>query len=338
MSELFDSLSDDAREKLQAESQPGWTAPMLATLTDDHFSDPDWIYERKFDGIRCLVFRDGEGVRLMSRGEKNMNDTWPELVDDLERTACKDFVADGEIVTFDGDVTSFQRLQQRSGIHDADEARASDIPVYLYLFDLIHVDGQDVTQLELRDRKAVLRRAIDFGALDRTRLTEHRNEEGEKYYREACDKGWEGVIAKDAHSTYVHSRSKKWLKFKCVHQQELVIGGYTEPQGSRIGFGALLVGYYDGDDLRYAGKVGTGYDDETLEELGERLEKIERETSPFNDEVDEKGVHFVTPELVGEFGFTEWTHAGKLRHPRFLGLRHDKDPEDVVRETPESAP
>ena len=175
---------------------------------------------------------------------------------------------------------------------------------------------------------------IRFTKFGRVRFTSHRNEEGEAYHREACEKGWEGVIAKDARAPYVHSRSKKWLKLKCGHRQELVVGGFTEPEGERTGFGALLLGYYDGDDLLYAGKVGTGFDDDTLESLRERLDSLERDTPPYaeGEDLPRKGVHWVTPKLVAEIGFTEWTEDHRLRHPRFLGLRRDKEAEEVVRE------
>ena len=251
----------------------------------------------------------------------------------LEKTDPPSAAVDGEVVAFSGGVTSFSRLQGRMQIQDPDEARRSNIRVYYYVFDLLYVEEHDVTGLALRDRKRLLRRALRFE--NPIRFTSHRNEEGEAYYEEACRKGWEGIIAKRASSEYVHSRSRDWLKFKCVNQQELVIGGYTDPEGERIGFGALLVGYYEDGDLRYAGKVGTGYDDETLERLSSRLSNLGRETSPLAEgEGDGSGVHWVTPKLVCEVGLTEWTHDGKLRHPRFLGLRRDKDPEDVVRERP----
>jgi DNA ligase D-like protein (predicted ligase) len=216
-------------------------------------------------------------------------------------------------------------------IKDADEARASGVAVYCYLFDILYLDGHDVTALPLRTRKSILRDAMAFA--DPIRFSAHRNETGEAFFAEACEKGWEGIIAKRAASRYRHKRSSEWLKFKCATGQELVIGGFTEPRGSREGFGALLVGYFEDDALRYAGKVGTGYDDETLVQLHERLSGMTRKSCPFAEDVDEPAVTWVRPELVGEFGFTEWTGAGKLRHPRFLGLRRDKDPKDVVRET-----
>lgn len=334
VSDLFEALSEESRAKLRRRPQPGWLEPMLATLTHERFSHPDWIYERKLDGVRCLVFRKGSAVRLASRNRRTLSASWPELVEDLEAEPCDDFVADGEIVAFEGNRTSFSRLQNRIGLRNAEAARRTGIAVHLYLFDLLHVDGHDTTELPLRDRKALLKCALSFQG--RIRSTPHRNEKGEAYLEEACRKGWEGLIAKEATAAYEHGRSRKWLKLKCSSGQELVIGGYTDPQGSRRGFGALLVGYYEHGELRYAGKVGTGFDAATLENLSARLRRIERRRSPFADRFREKGAHFVRPELVGEFAFTEWTEDGKLRHPRFLGLRTDKKPADVEREGPET--
>lgn len=331
----LDTLSDDCRAQLNAAPHPEWCAPMLATLTNDHFSDPDWIFERKLDGERALTFRDGERVRLLTRNRKPLNDTYPELTDAIVRQAPTDFVADGEIVAFDGDVTSFSRLQARMQIKDAEQARKSPVSVCYYLFDLIHLDGQDLSALPLRDRKALLKRAFDFS--DPLRFTTHRDTKGEAYLKEACKKGWEGLIAKRTDGPYRHGRSRDWLKFKCVQGQELVIGGFTEPNGERVGFGALLVGYYNDGALRYAGRVGTGFDDAFLRDFRERLDKLAQETSPFADEVDATKTTFVRPELVGEIGFTEWTRTGKLRHPRFLGLRDDKPARDVTRETADTS-
>ena len=171
---------------------------------------------------------------------------------------------------------------------------------------------------------------------DPLRLTAHRNREGEKYFREACRRRWEGVIAKRAASRYVSRRTRDWLKFKCVNEQEFVIGGYTDPQGTRIGFGALLVGYYEHGRLMYAGKVGTGYDRSMLLDLSRQLRALERPSPPFaSDELPRRNVHWVQPELVAQIGFTEVTRGGKLRHPRFVGLRRDKDPREVVLERPQ---
>lgn len=307
---------------------------MLATLTDERFSSPEWFFERKLDGERCLVFRRKSRVHLLSRNRQDLNNTYPELVEALGRQPCQHFIADGEIVAFERNLTSFSRLQGRIGIKDADEARKSGIKVYLYLFDLIYLDDRDLSALPLRTRKGLLRSQFEFS--DPLRFSSHRNEKGEAMYRQACKKGWEGVIAKRADSPYVHSRSHHWLKFKCVNQQELVIAGFTDPGGNRKGFGALLLGYYEQDTLRYAGKVGTGFNERILETLSGKLTALERKSCPYAIEPEDAGsaVHWVRPKLVAEIGFTEWTDAGRLRHPRYLGLREDKAAEDVVREKP----
>ncbi len=318
-------------EGLPPDAHPEWLPPMLAVLTDERFSDPDWIFERKLDGERVLVFRDGARIRLMTRNRNAVNDTYPELVEALAAQPAREFVADGEVVAFDGKVTSFSRLQGRMQIADPDKARASGIAVYLYLFDLLHLAGHDLTGLPLRRRKSLLKQAIRFDAP--LRYAPHRNEAGEAYFEEACARGWEGLIAKDADAAYTHGRSRDWLKFKCSGGQELVIGGFTEPEGSRRGFGALLLGYFEDGRLRYAGKVGTGFDDAFLESFRKTLEARRRKTAPFDDAVDEDAI-WVRPDLVAEIGFTEWTKAGRLRHPRFLGLRRDKAAEDVIREEP----
>lgn len=331
MEKIEEKLPDDAIENLKKKKQPDWISPMLATLTHDHFSDENWIYERKLDGERCVVYRDGKDLRLMSRNKKVINDQYPELAEAFKKQPGKHFIVDGEIVAFEGKVTSFSRLQKRMHVTDPKEIEKSGVAVYYYVFDILYVDRYELTDIALRHRKAILRRALDFD--DPIRFLTHRNEEGLKFYREACRKGWEGLIAKDARSRYVRKRSKKWLKFKCVHQQEFVIGGYTDPEGERIGFGSLLLGYYKDDQLKYAGKVGTGFDDEMLKMLHGRMKKIEKKKPPFDiGKLPSKGVHWIKPKLVGEVGFTEWTGDGRLRHPRFLGLRDDKRAKDVVRE------
>jgi DNA ligase D-like protein (predicted ligase) len=335
MSDWRDELDTSEREALQRTSMPEWTQPMLATLTDERFSSAEWIFERKLDGERCLVFRRKSRLNILSRNRQDLNGTYPELVEAFDGQSPEHFIIDGEIVAFKGTVTSFSRLQGRIGITDPGAARDSGIKVYLYLFDLLYLDAYDITGLPLRSRKRLLRRSLDFnGPL---RFTAHRNERGEALYEDACRKGWEGLIAKRADSTYVHGRSRQWLKFKCVNRQELAIAGYTDPKGSRAGFGALLLGYYEDDALQYAGKVGTGFDDETLESLGERLESRTVEDCPYAKRPDDTGddVHWVSPTLVAEIGFTEWTRDGRLRHPRFLGLRDDKPARKVVREEPD---
>lgn len=332
MSDPFARLGGDERAALREEAFPEWRAPMLAVLTDRRFSDADWLFERKLDGERALAFRDGDGVRLLSRNRKALDRTYPELNDALCRQARRVLVVDGEVVTFDGKVTSFARLQQRMQIDDPEEARASGISVFYYLFDVLHLEGYDVRGLPLRRRKRLLLEAIDFD--DPLRYCRHENERGEQLLDRACRAGWEGLIAKRADSRYESRRSSDWLKLKCARGQELVIGGFTEPAGSRIGFGALHLGYHEDGALRYAGKVGTGFDNEMLERLADELGRITRKTSPFVDLQRARATTWVEPKLVAEIGFTEWTEDGKLRHPRFLGLRRDKHPKDVRRERP----
>jgi bifunctional non-homologous end joining protein LigD len=327
-------LDEHERARLKTTAQSAWQSPMLARLTDRPFSDPDWLFERKFDGERALGFRDGGGVRLLSRNRKQLNGSYPELIAALADQPCRDFVVDGEIVAFDGRLTSFAQLQQRMQLTDPEQARASGVAVFYYLFDLVHLEGHDLTVLSLRTRKALLRRSLHY--YDPIRFTPHRNRCGEDYFRAACVKGWEGLIAKRASGAYRHERSSDWLKFKCMRGQELVIGGFTAPKRSRKGFGALLLGYYDDGALRYAGKVGTGFDDRTLLDLRRQLDELARAESPYADPVLESGVIFVAPELVAEIGFIEWTAERRLRHPRFLGLRRDKAAKEVTRERAEA--
>jgi DNA ligase D-like protein (predicted ligase) len=304
---------------------------MLATLTNERFSRKGWLFEPKWDGQRCLAFRRGRDLSLFSRNRKRISDKYPEIAAALEQQETDSFVADGEIVTFKDGVTSFAKLQERMQVQHPSAELLRRVPVYLYLFDLLYLDRYDTRQVPLRYRKEVLRNAFDFQ--NSLRFTEHRETEGEAYYLTACQSGWEGVIAKDGDSVYVSRRTRDWLKFKCRQDQEFVIGGYTDPRGNRIGFGALLLGYYRKGKLMYAGKVGTGFDHEMLKHLGRKLDQLETSTCPFDDEdVPRRNVHWVHPRLVAQIGFTEWTPGGKLRHPRFLGLREDKRPEDVARE------
>jgi DNA ligase D-like protein (predicted ligase) len=309
---------------------------MKAVLHDRPFSDPDWIFERKLDGVRCLAFRTPGGVRLLSRTDKLLNNSYPELVEALEREPTPEFVVDGEIVAFSGHITSFSRLQGRMQISDPERARRTGIAVYFYVFDILHLEGHDTTRLPLRARKRLLRRALDFHGP--VRFLSHRNRDGEALFADACRRGLEGLVAKRAESRYSSTRSTDWLKLKCSHEQELVIGGFTTPHGKRTDFGALLVGYYEDGELRYAGKVGTGFDQRTLSELGERMRKLERPDPTFADvHPVPKDTHWIEPRLVGQFAFSEWTRDGRLRHPRYLGLRDDKRPREVVRERPRRA-
>jgi bifunctional non-homologous end joining protein LigD len=231
-------------------------------------------------------------------------------------------------VACEGNRSDFSLLQGRSrGIPASHHAAAN---VYYYVFDIVYFDGYDVTGLPLVGRKWLLERAVDFSGT--VRYLSHIPKADEEYLREACGEGREGLMAKRAAGLYISRRSPDWLKFKCVRDQEFVIGGYTEPRGSRSGFGALLVGYYEGKDLRYAGKVGTGFNERTLEHLHRKLSSMERSRPPFDDDMKGMEAHWVKPALVAQVGFAEWTPDGRLRHPRFIGLRSDKDPGEVTRE------
>jgi len=250
---------------------------MKAVLVDRPFSDPDWIFERKLDGVRAGAFREKGRVTLLSRNNLDLGARYPEIVEALS-VPGPDVVLDGEVVAFQGGRTSFERLQQRG---------RRRVAIFYYLFDILALDGRDVTAEQLRERKRLLREAVDFrGPL---RFTTHRNGDGETAFRHACESGWEGVIAKRADSPYRATRSRDWLKIKCDQEQELVVGGWTAPKGSRVRLGALLVGYYDGGRLRYAGKVGTGFDRATLHDLAKRLAPLRRTDSPFADEVPAYG-------------------------------------------------
>ena len=324
-------------EKADRTGLPGWLEPELATLTSDRFSDSAWIFERKLDGERCLAFVGSGQARLKSRSQHDISSTFPEIAAALAEQGREECVVDGEIVAFQGSQTKFERLQQRLGVARPGAGLLAEYPVYYYVFDVLHAGGRDVRPLPLTERKDILRAALAFD--DPLRFTEHRDTDGEAYYREACRDGWEGLIAKRADAPYRAGRTKDWLKFKCSSGQEFVIGGFTDPRGSRIGFGALLLGYYDSaGQLVYAGKVGTGFNEKLLRSLHESMVKLERDSSPFGGGPVPRmrGVHWVEPRLVGQVEFSEWTDAGELRHPRFQGLRDDKDPADVVREVPSS--
>jgi bifunctional non-homologous end joining protein LigD len=263
-----------------------------------------------------------------------VNDTYPELAAALAAQPARDFVIDGEVVAFVGSMTSFSRLQQRLGVRNPPARLIATVPVVYYLFDVLRADGQDVRSLPLRQRKQVLRRLLSFGGP--LRFTTHRTAGGKAYWDQACGRGWEGLVVKRADAPYRSGRSRDWLKFKCENSQEFVIGGYTDPRGSRAGFGALLIGYYDADGrLVYAGKVGTGFDSSTLVALLQAMEGLEQSRPSFDrGTLPRADVHWIRPDLVGEVGFSEWTSAGQLRHPRYLGMRRDKDPRTVVRERP----
>jgi bifunctional non-homologous end joining protein LigD len=328
---LLDGLRADIKARLRNRAQPKWVSPTLATLTDEVFSRQGWLFEPKWDGERCLAFRRGRDLNLFSRNRIRLNAKYPEVVEAIHQQENTSFIADGEIVTFDGAITSFGKLQARMQVKHPSSDLLRKVPVWFCLFDLLYLGHYDIRQIPLLYRKEVLRNAFNFqGSL---RFTEHRKTDGEAYYRRACQRGWEGVIAKNGDSVYVSRRTRDWLKFKCKQEQEFVIGGYTDPRGSRSEFGAVLLGFYRGGKLVYAGKVGTGFDQDLLRRLGEKLARLETSVSAFSgDGLPRHAVHWVKPKLIAQIGFTEWTARGKLRHPRFLGLRDDKRPEDVVRE------
>jgi bifunctional non-homologous end joining protein LigD len=303
-----------------------WTPPMLAQPLKKTelrvISDDNWQYERKLDGLRCIAVRNGKHVTLWSRNHLQFTPRFPHIVDALAKLPADNFTVDGEVVAFVGNRTSFAELQ-RPG-RDAN-------PVYC-VFDLLHLLGKDTTILPLEDRQKLLAQAMQ-SAGDCISPVERLEGDPQQLLEEACQKGWEGLVAKRISGPYVSGRSHDWRKVKCSASQELVVVGWTDPTGSRIGFGALLVGYYDeGGTLHYAGKVGTGFDDKTLKDLHQRLAATEIATAPVVETVKEKKAHWVPPELVAEISFTEWTNDGRLRHPSFQGLRPDKKPEEVRRE------
>jgi bifunctional non-homologous end joining protein LigD len=334
MTDLLDTLPAE-EAAVPREARPGWELaadPMLATLSDKRDFPGEWIFERKLDGIRVLSVRDGNGVKLLSRTGRRLNATYPEIVDALAAQQLTDFTIDGEVVAFSHGRTDFARLQQRMGLTKRRDIEASGVAVTYYVFDLLRLEGADTRSLPLRTRKSLLRRALTYRAP--LRMTTHRNQGGAELLADACARGWEGLIAKRVNSRYRPGRSTDWLKLKCSLGQEFVIGGFTDPAGSRVGFGALLLGHYEGDRLRYAGKVGTGFDRRTLLGLRARLDELSTPEPPFADRVREARSHWVEPALVAQIAFTEWTRDGMLRHPRFLGLRDDKAARDVVREGP----
>jgi DNA ligase D-like protein (predicted ligase) len=307
---------------------------MLATLTDRRDFDDGWLLERKFDGERCAARKAGDDVRLESRTGKDLTSTYPEVRAALAAQDSRGLLVDGEVVAYDGDQTSFTRLQQRLGLARPSPELMAKFPVVYCVFDVLEVDGESLTDRPLIERRNILTKSIRSSAA--LQPTEAWRDDSQRRFVAACRSGWEGLIAKRADAPYVAGRSKAWLKLKCVWEQEFVVGGFTDPSGSRTDFGALLVGYYDQGALRYAGKVGTGYTQATLHQLGTRLRALEVAEPAFVDARPvPRGTHWTRPELVAQIGFAEWTNDARLRQPRFLGLRDDKSPAEVVRERPE---
>jgi bifunctional non-homologous end joining protein LigD len=281
---------------------PEWVEPMAATLTQDRFAGPEWVFERKYDGIRLLAFRQGYDIRMLSRNR--LPQTCPAVAEAIKSLPVREIILDGEMTW-------------------------SKEGVAYHVFDLLWLDGRDVSPLPLDERHALLAKLPLQKPLQRVaRITD------EKPWERACREGWEGVIAKRRDSRYEHRRSPHWLKMKCEASQEFVVGGFTEPQGGRKGFGALLVGYFENEDFVFAGKLGTGFNTKLLLELRALLDALEIRKPPFTKAVGlpRMGAHWVRPTMVVQAGFIAWTKFGKLRHPRFLGIRSDKPARDVLRE------
>ena len=327
-------LAPDALEGARKAAQPERMDPQLALLVEKPPAGGEWLHEIKFDGYRMLArIADGK-CRIHSRNGKDWTAAFGPAADALARLPVDSAWIDGEMVVLDArGHSSFQALQNAL----AEESAAK--PVYC-AFDLPYVNGFDLRRAPLAQRKALLRRIVGDGAS--IRFSDHVQGDGPAFFAEACKLGLEGIVSKRADAPYQAVRGRAWQKVKCALRQEFVIGGYTDPQGSRSGFGALLLGVYDGSELRYCGKVGTGFDEALLATLAARLAKLAVEAPPFVDPpagAEGRRAHWVRPELVGEVSFTEWTRDGTLRHPSFQGLREDKRPRDVVRERPaEPAP
>jgi bifunctional non-homologous end joining protein LigD len=283
-------------------SFPEWIEPMAATLTYERFTGPEWIFERKIDGIRILAFKRGSDVKLFSRNR--LLQDLPAIADAIAGLPVKEVILDGEL-TWEGGA--------------------------YHVFDVMWLDGRDVMGLGLVERRALLATLPLRAPLKRVAALDD-----PKPWERACSEGWEGVIAKRRDATYEQRRSPHWQKMKCEASQELVIGGFTDPRGTRVGLGALLVGYFDGDDFVFAGKVGTGFDRKLLLELRARLDALEIPRTPFTRALGlpRAGAHWVKPEVVAQVAFIEWTGNDKLRHPRLVGIREDKVARQVVRERP----
>lgn len=329
---IFSGIPESILKKRKKISQPSFIDPMLATLTKNYFDDPNWIFEHKFDGERCLAFKKNGKVILKSRNDREINIEYPELAQALTKQSADNFIIDGEIVALKEGVSQFELLQSRINRRLQVLEKEKEIPIHYRIFDVVYVDGYDIRELPLSARKIILKKLLNYNKI--ITYTEHKTKDGLKLFKLACKKHWEGLIAKKFNSTYVGVRSPNWLKFKCSAGQELVIGGYTDPQGSRKYFGALLVGYYDKNgDFRYAGKVGTGYSIATLNLLGPKLKALEIKKCPFSNYNESiRGIHWVKPKLVADFKFAQWTNAGRLRVGRYKGLRKDKQAKDVVKE------
>ncbi len=315
------------RRTVKREPLPRVKGLMLATLVAQPFDDPQWLFEIKWDGYRALCTVEEDGLSLVSRNGLDMLARFPGLSELAGAFSSLPVMVDGEIVSLDAQGRSaFQRLQ---------ESQKKPAGLTFAAFDLLYADGADLRGQPLEERKALLERLIRDDSL--VLYSKHVVGKGKQLYDVARERKLEGIIGKRRMSTYQERRSRDWVKIKTVDEQEFVVGGWTEPKGSRKGFGALLLGVYEKKKLRYVGSVGTGFNAKILADLYERLRKIERKTSPFVNDVDANApAHWTRPALVVEVRFAEWTRDGYLRQPAYLGLRVDKNPEDVVAEIPRS--
>lgn len=295
---------------------------MLATLVPKPFHNPGWVYEEKYDGLRFLAYKEDDQVHLMSRNDIDRTSRFPKIAETIRNLRPVTLLLDGEIVAFDRkQISRFQFLQQGKGE-----------PVYA-LFDCLFVDGKDLRHQPLSVRRTALEAALTPGNL--LILGRRLADDGLQAYRVAQRRGFEGLVAKDLTSPYVEGRSKSWLKVKVHQEDEFVIVGYTQPTGARQHFGALLLGAYKDGELHYVGKVGTGFDQETLSSLFKKFKPLARKKSPLEDPPRERDVTYLAPKLVAQISFQEWTSDYKLRQPVFLGLRDDKPAKEVL--LPESS-
>ncbi|MCW4467774.1 DNA ligase D [Flavobacterium sp. MFBS3-15] len=319
------TAEDVADAKVRKTFPKDWK-PQLATLADEIFDSDEWVFENKYDGYRALVQIHKGKVELMSRNGLSFNAKYKELVEAFG-IIKDDMILDGEIVVEDEKgLSHFQWLQYYAENPGRGKLKC-------YVFDILYFNGYDLTPLELLQRKRILEAVLP--QTDAIRYSGHIAGDGTKTLKEAEKNGGEGLIAKKIASRYhVNKRSKDWLKIKVTKEQEMVIGGFTEPKGSRSGFGSLLLGYYEGGKLQYSGKVGTGFNEDSLKDLHGKLKKLEQKECPFATKPREPKVHWIKPELVAQIKFSEWTETNSLRHPVFIALRNDKNPEDVKKETP----
>ena len=329
--------SSRSRPSLQA--LPEFVQPELATLVSTVPEGNDWLHELKYDGYRILCRIDAGRVSLLTRNAQDWTARMGGLAKAAKDLQAREALIDGEVVALDDrGMHDFQLLQNSFKRRDS-----SDL-VY-YVFDLLYLDGADLRTVPLLERKETLRRFLSQGAknqLRQIRFSEHWRGQGKKLFKKACDMGLEGIMAKRVNDPYRSGRGHSWLKIKCVKRQEFVIGGFTEPAGARVGFGALLLGFHDADNaLRYAGRVGTGFDDRLLSDLYARLRNLVRPSSPFVNPpkgAAARGVHWIEAMLACEVEFTAWTSDGLLRHPSFKGLREDKPAREITREAPAPLP